>query len=62
MNTVSTFTRSTGGPLMYRIQRLTGVAEYQPAPKASAALAAGLAMVCFLMNGHWAKAQGTGKR
>jgi beta-lactamase regulating signal transducer with metallopeptidase domain len=49
---------STGGPLMYRIQRLTGVAEYQPAPKASAALAAGLAMVCFLMNAHWAKAQG----
>ena len=49
---------STGGPLMYRIQRLAGVAEYQPAPKASAALAAGLAMVCFLMNGHWAKAQG----
>lgn len=48
---------STGGPLMYRIQRLTGVAEYQPAPKASAALAAGLAMVCFLVNVNWVKAQ-----
>ena len=48
---------STGGPLMYRIQRLTGVAEHQPAPRASAALAAGLAIVCFLTNAHWVKAQ-----
>lgn len=48
---------STGGPLMYRIQRLTGVAAHQPAPRVSAALAAGLAMVCFLTNVHWAKAQ-----
>jgi beta-lactamase regulating signal transducer with metallopeptidase domain len=48
---------SAGGPLMHRIQRLTGVAGHQPAPRASAALAAGLAMVCFLVNVNWAKAQ-----
>lgn len=48
---------SAGGPLMHRIQRLTGVAGHQPAPRVSAALAAGLAMVCFLVNVNWAKAQ-----
>lgn len=48
---------SVGGPLMHRIQRLTGVAEHQPAPRVSAALAAGLAVVCFLVNVNWVKAQ-----
>jgi hypothetical protein len=48
---------SAGGPLMHRVQRLTGVAGHQPAPRVSAALAAGLAMVCFLVNVNWAKAQ-----
>jgi hypothetical protein len=48
---------STAGSLMYRIQRLTGVADHQPASRMSAALAVGLATLCFVMNVHWAKAQ-----
>jgi len=48
---------TTGGTLMYRIRRLTGVAEYQPASRLSALLAMSLAMLCLLLNVHWAKAQ-----
>jgi beta-lactamase regulating signal transducer with metallopeptidase domain len=50
----------TAGPLMYRIQRLTGVAGQRPASKLPAALAAGLAAICFLTNVHWLKAQPQG--
>ena len=48
---------TTAGPLMHRIRRLTGVAEYQPASRLSAVVAMSLALLCFVLNVHWAKAQ-----
>jgi beta-lactamase regulating signal transducer with metallopeptidase domain len=48
---------STAGPLLYRIQRLTGVAEEQPPSKLPAVLALGLALVCFITNLRGAHAQ-----
>lgn len=49
---------STAGPLLRRIQRLTGVVEEQPPSKLPAVLALCLALVgCLMTNLHWAKAQ-----
>jgi beta-lactamase regulating signal transducer with metallopeptidase domain len=48
---------STAGPLLYRIQRLTGVAEEQPPSKVPAVLAVALALICFMANLHGAHAQ-----
>ena len=49
---------STGGPLLYRIQRLMGVAgaEYRPS-RLPAILAVCLGLGCLALNVHWAKAQ-----
>jgi len=51
---------STSGPLMYRIQRLTGVAGQRSASKLSVVLAVCLAIICFATNLHWAQAQSQG--
>jgi beta-lactamase regulating signal transducer with metallopeptidase domain len=48
---------STGGALKQRIQRLTGVPARQPGSSVSAVLAAAFAIVCVVMNVHWANAQ-----
>jgi len=48
---------SAAGPLLYRIQRLTGVAEEQPPSKLPALLALCLALLCVTTNLHWANAQ-----
>jgi hypothetical protein len=49
---------STAGPLLRRIQRLTGVAEEQPPSKLPAVLALSLVLACGLMTSlHWANAQ-----
>lgn len=48
---------STAGPLTARIQRLTGVAGERPPSKLPAALAAGVAALCFMTNAHWLSAQ-----
>jgi len=52
---------STSGPLMYRIQRLTGVAGQRSASKLSVVLAVCFAIICFATNLHWAQAQGGGE-
>ena len=51
---------STSGPLMYRIQRLTGVAGQRSASKLSVVLAVCFAIICFATNLHWAHAQSQG--
>lgn len=49
---------STGGPLLRRIQRLTGMVEEQPPSRLPAVLALSLALICGLMtSAHWANAQ-----
>ena len=48
---------SASGPLMYRIQRLTGVAGQRSESKLSVALAVCLAIICFATNLQWAQAQ-----
>jgi beta-lactamase regulating signal transducer with metallopeptidase domain len=48
---------SAGGPLLYRIQRLTGTVEEQRPSKLPAVLAVCFALVCFMTNLHWAKAE-----
>lgn len=48
---------STAGSLLYRIQRLTGVAEEQPPSKLPAVLALCVALICFMTNLDWAYAQ-----
>jgi TonB family protein len=49
---------STGGPLLYRIQRLAGVpAKEYGASRLPALLAAGLALLCITMNVIWVRAQ-----
>ena len=48
---------SAAGPLLYRIQRLTGVVEEQAPSKLPAVLALCLALLCFMTNMHWANAQ-----
>jgi beta-lactamase regulating signal transducer with metallopeptidase domain len=48
---------STSGSLMYRIQRLTGVAEERSASTLPVVLALCLAIICFTTNLHWADAQ-----
>jgi len=49
---------STGGPLMYRVQRLLGVEHHECAPsKLSGMLAFSLALLCLALNVHWAHAQ-----
>jgi beta-lactamase regulating signal transducer with metallopeptidase domain len=48
---------STAEPLIYRIQRLTGVAGHRPVSRVPAFLAAGLAISSFVLNVDWAKAQ-----
>jgi beta-lactamase regulating signal transducer with metallopeptidase domain len=47
----------TAGPLLYRIRRLTGEVQEQPASKLPAVLALCLALTCLLTNLHWAQAQ-----
>jgi TonB family protein len=49
---------STGGPLLYRIQRLMGAAgpEYRPS-RLPAILAVCLGLGCLALNVHWARAQ-----
>ena len=42
------------GPLLYRIQTLTGAVDEQPASKLPAAVAACLAVICFVASLHWA--------
>lgn len=49
---------STGGPLLRRIQRLTGAVEEQPPSRLPAVLALSLALICGLVTSlHWANAQ-----
>jgi beta-lactamase regulating signal transducer with metallopeptidase domain len=49
---------SAAGPLLRRVQRLTGVVEEQPPSRLPAILALSLALICGLMtNLHWANAQ-----
>ncbi|HEV2379808.1 MAG TPA: M56 family metallopeptidase [Terriglobia bacterium] len=49
---------STAGPLLRRIQRLTGAVEEQPPSRLPAVLALSLALACGLMTSlHWANAQ-----
>jgi TonB family protein len=49
---------STGGPLLYRIQRLVGVStkEYGPS-RLPVLVAIGLAVLCFSLNVSWVKGQ-----
>ena len=48
---------SASAPLLYRIQRLTGTVEEQPPSKLPAVLAVCFALICFMTNLHWAKAE-----
>ena len=48
---------STAGPLMHRIQRLTGEAEVRPSSKAPAVVVMVLATACCAMSVNWAHAQ-----
>jgi hypothetical protein len=48
---------STGGPLLYRIQRLTGVAQEQPPSKLPAIFSLSVALLCLMWNLNWASAQ-----
>jgi len=49
---------STGGPLLYRIQRLAGDAGWQRGPsKVPGILALSLGLVCFALNMPWARGQ-----
>jgi TonB family protein len=49
---------STGGPLLYRIQRLAGDAGWQRGPsKLPGILALSLGLVCFALNMPWARGQ-----
>jgi TonB family protein len=49
----------TGGPLLYRIQRLAGIETPQPVAKLPGVLALALGVVCLLANLNWARAQET---
>jgi beta-lactamase regulating signal transducer with metallopeptidase domain len=54
---------SAAGPLLGRIQRLTGVVEEQPPSRLPAILALSLALICGLLTSrHWANAQPQGAR
>ncbi|MBZ5617657.1 MAG: M56 family metallopeptidase [Acidobacteriia bacterium] len=49
---------STGGPLLYRIQRLIGVKTQECGPsKLPGILALCLGLACFAINVHWARGQ-----
>ncbi len=48
---------STGGPLLYRIERLTGMPHEQAPSKVPAIVALVLAVVCFAIVPHWASGQ-----
>ena len=49
---------SAGGPLLYRIQRLTGDAGWQRGPsKLPGVLALSLGLICFALNMQWARGQ-----
>jgi len=48
---------STAGPLLYRIQRLTGTAKEQPGTRMPAIVAVCVAAVCLVVNLDWAYAQ-----
>jgi TonB family protein len=50
---------STGGSLLYRIQRLAGVRQEMRPSKLPGILALALGLACFAMTVHWAKAQQT---
>ena len=54
---------STGGPLLYRIQRLIGARtqEYGPS-KLPGILALSLGLACFAVNVHWARGQSQAER
>jgi len=48
---------STGGSLLFRIQRLTGTSHEQSPSKIPAIVALVLAVVCFAISPHWASGQ-----
>ncbi len=49
---------STGGSLLYRVQRLAGAGAHEYGPsKLSGILAFGLGLACFALNLHWARGQ-----
>jgi TonB family protein len=49
---------STGGPLMYRVQRLVGANHQECAPsKLAGILAFSLGLACLALNVHWARGQ-----
>jgi beta-lactamase regulating signal transducer with metallopeptidase domain len=48
---------STGGSLLFRIQRLTGTSHEQTPSKIPAFVSVVLAVVCFAINPHWASSQ-----
>jgi len=50
---------STGGPLLYRIQRLAGVRQEMGPSKLPGIAALALGLACFATTVHWAKAQQT---
>ena len=55
--TPATALGSTGGPMLYRVQRLIGGnREYGPS-KLPGILALALGLVCFALNVHWARGQ-----
>ncbi len=49
--------RSTGGSLLFRIQRLTGTAHEQAPSKIPALVSLVLAFACLAINPHWASGQ-----
>src|SRR5205823_1634405 len=58
LRTPSVAMASTGGPLLYRIQRIAGVAgkEYGPS-RLPAVLAISLGVLCFALNVNWVRGQ-----
>src|SRR5207302_7318824 len=48
---------SNAGPLLYRMQRLIGIADEQPPSKLPAVLAICFAVICLMTNLNWAHAQ-----
>ncbi len=48
---------STGGSLLYRIRRLTGLAHEEAISKVPAVVALVLATICFAITPHWASGQ-----
>jgi beta-lactamase regulating signal transducer with metallopeptidase domain len=53
---------STGGPLLYRIHRLTGLEKEQPPSKLPAIFALSMALLCLMWNLNWAYAEPQSRR